>query len=255
MILWRTTASFIGKIARSRLVEEAKKRNSLDRQIDTFVVRNCPLNYAVHSIRALGISICFEAIITEPDWYVDPEGVAVFATDKPITIELTQTTPRKILEVICNADPRYNWTDDAKHGLIVLAPSKNSRLKFPVAPVKDSGNPRDVLEHVSRNMGVTVFAPGGAAGDNNLPDVVLKTSRCPATDFLNQMVAQHPGMTWGFGGRVSFNYMPNTMANAVRIEFPPVTKGEPHQTGWHYTIVEHTIDGVSTVVVEKRQMP
>jgi len=241
----------LGRIARERAAKEALKRSSLDREIGTFVVTNAPLYYVVYSLNALGVRVCHEAVDADHDSYVDSDGVAAFAADKHISVALNDVTVRKILDHICAKDPRYIWTEDAASGFVVLAPREHSLLGFPVGPVKDKGNPVEVLERLDRRS-ETPLAPLVIKG-HDLPDIQIDSPRCSATELLNQIVAQHPGMTWGFGGRASFNYVRTTTADAVRIEFPSLTKGKPVNLEWKYDVAERSIDGVSTVTVEKRR--
>ena len=187
-----------------REAEEAKARNSIDRTIDSFIVEQCPLYYAIYGIRQLGINLCHETIAGQMNAYVDPDGVSVFASDRPISIHLKDATIREILDRVCEADPRYAWTHDERRGLVVLAPKEQSRLQVLVGPLKDSGNPTEVLQRLHRTSKGSPFAPGIGRGGNNLPDIALDSSRCTATELLNQIVSQHPGMTWSYGGSALF---------------------------------------------------
>jgi hypothetical protein len=244
----------VAQTTKDRLSEQARVRNRLDRHVDCFIVKNCPLYYVVYGIRNLGIGICHEAAAGNHEWYIDQEGVAAFATDKVVSLDLSGATVREILDRVCQVDQRYTWTHDAKRGLVVLAPKRESRLQFVIGPIKDSGNPTELLRRLDVRSSAPPLANMLILGDNNLPDIVVDVPRCSATELLNHIVAQHPGMTWGFGGRVSFSYTPNTTAEAVRIEFPPVSKGTPVNGDWRYKVVERRIDGVSTLTLEKRRL-
>ena len=238
---------------KARLASEAATRNRLDRQINRFQVKNGPMYYVVRSLRQLGINVCHEAVDADVEWYLDSEDVAAFAADGVFTIDFQGGSVRQLMDRICEVDPRYKWTHYTKGGLIVLAPKDRSRLDVLVGPAKDEGNPVEILLRLDRAQNAPPLAPSVIRGHNNLPNVVLDSPRCSATELLNQIVAQHPGMTWGFGGRASFNYVRNTTADAVRIEFPSLTKGKPVSSEWTYDVAERLIDGVSTVVVEKRR--
>jgi hypothetical protein len=190
-------------------------------------------------------------VAAKHEWYVDDSGTPAFATDKPISIGLSKCSVAEILDAICEEDPRYVWTQDATHAVFVLAPKENGRLKFAVGPVRDKGNPVDVLKRLDANSDVPL-ATLVIRGHNHLPDVQVDLPRCTATQLLNEIAGQHPGMTWGFGGRASFNYIPHASADAVQIEFPPLKKGDPVNSPWSYDFVERSINGVSTVVIDKR---
>ncbi len=241
----------LGYQRRTDLKEEASRRNSTARRVESFVAKNAPLNLVVLSLNRLGYHVCHEVVVAKHEWYVDDNGTPAFATDIPISISLSKCSVGEILDTICEEDPRYVWTHDALHGVFVLAPKENGRLKFSVGPVKDRGNPVDILRPLDANSEVPL-ATQVIRGHNNLPDVQLDLPRCTATELLNEIVGQHPGMTWGFSGRASFNYILHSSADAVKIEFPPLKKGEPANSPWSYDFVERPINGASTVVIDKR---
>jgi hypothetical protein len=241
----------LGYQRRTDLKEEAAQRNSTARRIESFVAKNAPLNLVVLSLNRLGYHVCHEVVVAKHEWYVDDNNTPAFATDIPVSIGLSKCSVGEILDAICEEDPRYVWSQDVAHGVFVLAPKEHGRLKFAVGPVKDKGNPVDVLKRLDANSEVPL-ATQVIRGHNNLPDVQLDLPRCTATELLNEIVGQHPGMTWGFGGRASFNYIPHASADAVKIEFPSLKKGEPADSPWSYDFVERSIKGVSTVVIDKR---
>ena len=241
----------LGYQRRTDLKEEAARRNSTARRVESFVAKNAPLNLVVLSLNRLGYHVCHEVVAAKQVWYVDDHGTPAFATDNPISIGLSKCSVAEILDAICEEDPRYGWKHDAAHGVFILAPKEHSRLKLFVGPVKDKGNPVEVLRHLDSNAEIPL-APIVIQGHNNLPQVELDLPRCTAVELLNEIVAQHPGMTWGFGGRASFNYIPHASADAVQIEFPPLKKGDPVNSPWSYDFVERSINGVSTVVIDKR---
>ncbi len=244
----------IGDSVKRRLADKARQRRSLDRKISVFVATNAPLYYVVSSLRDLGIQVCYEVVPVEQAWYMDNDGVPAFPADTLISIAAKESTVRSILDRICAADPRYKWVEDQENELVVLAPKENSRLDFLVGPVKDAGNPVDVLERIDHTFH-TALAPLFRKGDNNLPRIELDAPRCSAKELLNRMAAQKPGLTWGFGGRVQFTYVSITSADAVRIEFPELRKGQqgqPVNMEWRYKVVEGSMDGISTMQVKKR---
>jgi hypothetical protein len=249
----RDQLKHISEFNNRRLADEARQRRSLDRKVSVFVATNAPLYYVVSGLRDLGIQVCHEVVPADQAWYMDGDGVPAFPADTLISIALKDASIRSILDRICAADPRYRWFEDKENGLVVLSPKENSRLDFLVGPIKDAGNPVDLLEKIDQTSG-TALAPLARKGDNNLPSVELDSPRCSARQLLNRMAAQRPGLTWGFAGRVQFNYEPHTSSDAVRIEFPELRrgqKGEPLNMEWRYKVVEGSVDGVPTTHVKK----
>ncbi|MCI0358330.1 MAG: hypothetical protein L0211_07600 [Planctomycetaceae bacterium] len=239
-------------IAKARVAAERIRRNSLDRRVDRVVVSQAPVSLVVFSLNRLGIHVCHEHAAGATDSYIDAKGVSAFATDNAISLDLTGASVRQILDEVCKADGRYTWQHDARLKLCILKPRNGSRLNFHVRPVKDRGNPQEVLARIARNQSVTAFAPGIIRGDNNLPDIGLELARSSAIELLNEIVGQHPGMTWRFDGHVSFNYPRSPTAEAIRLEYSPLRKGRHANSDWRYEIVERTITGVPTVTVERQ---
>jgi hypothetical protein len=247
---WRRAVERFAK-ARDVLAEH-KTRNSLDRRIGQFRVKSGALHHAISGLHCLGVDVCYEQVLEKREWYVDKDGTAVFATDHLFAIDLKDASLQEVMDQICKQDARYAWTHVAKYGLIVLAPRNNSQLQFRLGAVKDKGNPTEVLQRIDDSKQGPPLANVVIRGDNKLPDVDLDVPSGTATELLNQIVAQHPGMTWGFGGRVVFSYVPGNKAQAVDIEFPEVTKGDPTNRQWSYDIAEKRISGVLTVTAQKR---
>jgi hypothetical protein len=98
------------------------------------------------------------------------------------------------------------------------------------------------------------LVPGLIRGQNNLPEIKLKTGQVSARELLNAIVRQHPGMVWNFVGAPSINYLPKTWATAKQVElvYPDVRIGLPTSDAAQYVITEKRIEGVETVVVERR---
>jgi hypothetical protein len=97
-----------------------------------------------------------------------------------------------------------------------------------------------------------VLVPGLIRGHDNLPEIRLKTGRVSARELLNSIVRQHPGMVWNFAGAPSINYATHTTAKRIDLVYPDVRIGAPTNDSARYVIREKQIDGVGTIVVERR---
>lgn len=240
------------RAVQDRLKADRIRRNSLERRVARFVASRAPLSHVVFCLNRLGVNVCYERVAGPVDRYVDADGVSAFVTDKPISLTLDDVTVREILDEICKADSRYTWKGDERRGLYILHPRRDSRLTVTVGPVKESGNPYEVLARISRKHHLPVLATDVIRGGNNLPDVALDLPRCTALELLNEIVGQHPGMTWRAAEDVTLNYPGSAWAESVQLEYPPVTKGEHSNSAWRYKIVERRINGVPIVTVERQ---
>ena len=241
----------LARDARERAKADRIRRNSLERRIDRFLVANAPVSHVVFCLNRLGVNVCHERVAGPVDSFVDVDGVSAFATDETISMSLTGASVRDVLDEICRVDRRYLWTQDARRGLFIIKPRHGSRLDFSLGPVKESGKPDDVLARVSRKYDVPLFMPDVIRGSTSLPDVTVDLPRCTAFEFLNEIVAQRPGMTWRLGEKVTFN---DAMigAEAVQLEYPAVIKGVHSNSDWRYKIVDRVINGIPTVTVERQ---
>jgi hypothetical protein len=230
------------------------KSDVLEMEIPRFRVKDAPLGFVCYALHHIGVDICCEQALRHNDlWYVDGDGVALFSADKLISLDLRNTQVSRVMDRIVELDSRYRWERIAGTEVINLLPRK-SRLGFEVGPIDFAGKPYDLLAQFEGKPESRVLVPGLIRGQNNLPEIKLKTGQVSARELLNAIVRQHPGMVWNFVGAPSINYLPKTWATAKQVElvYPDVRIGLPTSDAAQYVITEKRIEGVETVVVERR---
>ena len=232
---------------------EGKTGDVLQMRIPLFRVRNAPLVYVVQVLNALGVQVCYEAVIGENPWhgYVDQQGAIAFHADRLISLDLAGTSVNEVMDRIVKADPRYTWSRVPSTNVLNLVP-KASRLGFQVGPVNMTGNPVWITSRLGRNPAWKILSPPIIRG-GHFPDVTLSVQRCTARELLNQMARQHAGLAWYcVPSGTNFGYVPDAVAKQVMLVYPELTPGEPTDLTFRYDIVwDHITDGVATVIVKK----
>jgi len=217
-------------------------------RIPRFSAKNASLFYVVNALNRLGVPLCHEEVHVPGDPYVDSDGVGVFYTGTLLSLDLSQATVPEILDKICALDTRYKWENS--DGLVALMPRLSSRLALEVGPIKQKSSILDVLRRASSASGTSILMPLVIIGPP-MPVVDIDLPRCTAADLLSAIARQHAGMTWHVTERAAFSQF-NGWARAVEIEFPQLRKGKASNVSSYYDIVERLVNGVPTVVIEKR---
>jgi hypothetical protein len=236
-----------------RQAGEGKVEDILEMRIPKFRVRNAPLTSVVQMLNALGVQVCWEALVEERplQGYVDQQGAIAFHAHRHIALDLTDAKVDELLDAVVKAEPRYTWTRLPGTNVLNLGPC-DSRLDFEVGPINEVGNPLKLIRKLGRNPAWKRLAPfivRGAA----YPDVTVNVDRCSARELLNHMARQHTGLSWHCSPvGTTFVYVPDPLVKQVMLLYPELTPGKPTDLKSRYDFKwDYVADGVATVIVEK----
>jgi hypothetical protein len=240
-----------------------KARDIFELRVRKFQVQNATLRSVVEMIDALGIQLCWEEVVGENQFgtldgltrYVDEQGVQVCHADKLLNLNLVNVPVPELLDAVVKADSRYVWTRVPDTNVLILEPHV-SQLDFEVGPVKEIGNPIDILLHMANNPTWQRIAPANIVG-GHYPTVSLNVDRCSARELLNLIARQRTGLSWicRRTGTI-LRYVPKALVQQVKLLYPTLVPGEPTALKTQYNIKwDYVENGWATAIVEKTTHP
>jgi hypothetical protein len=187
----------------------------LDDPVTLYRVNQVSIDHILDSLRHFGLDICVEyAHIPSGErfwWSVD--RTHGFDADRLYSFKLTNTTPRGVLNQLVRLDSRYRWL--IRQGKVCLVPRKGSKLIRQVKDFKFSGQVHEAVAKLALHIDDESLIPGIRKTVSK--DVRVSTKLASVFDVLNDISAQHKGLSWSYSLSVRFHLYDNPVNHSPQV--------------------------------------